>query len=102
MKKFILISCAVLATYSAVVSFVNNNDSDRIEQENIFSVDVEALTFDESDVSGPRFYCRCHNDDVCYGGNAISFRRNCYDEPAHSGQVVICSTYSGFKCENPD
>lgn len=59
----------------------------------LVSVDVEALTQGES--GGIDFRCRCHNDNACYGGNAISFRRLCYKENSHdNGAVAQCHSYN--------
>lgn len=91
MKKYIFIIGIVIISLS--VGFwgyclQSNNENSLMS---VISVDIEAIAQDES--GGIEFRCRCHNDNACYGGNAISFRPLCYKGTIHTDGVVQCHYY---------
>lgn len=80
LTMFVLIS---VMSFSLFESFLLDDDNE------YYNSDYELIV-----------YCRCHSDDnQCYGGNAISFRKECHSEPVKENQTAYCHAYD-TKCSS--
>lgn len=91
MKKIVIFILLAIVVMIVDIFLINKSSVDK----DFISQNIEALT-DDDESGGIQFRCRCHDDGVCYGGNAISLRPLCYSETAHSDGVVECSFYSSY------
>lgn len=78
MKKIKIIVVSVLFCAMGYTGYTAREKMTMSEVDNFMKSNVEALTSDEPGGDGSGWvYCRCHDDQHCYVGNAVSFRPAC-------------------------
>lgn len=90
MKNYKKIYFCVTVIFVIAITSVYSVDAIKTIDDDLFLLNVEALS--QGETGGAMQRCRCHDDNNCYGGNAISFRKICFSESTNN--VLQCSNYS--------
>ncbi len=93
MKKIKMFAAAAMFCAAGFAGYTAYDKATMTDQEKFMLANIEALSQNESYYAV--YYCRCHNDGICYSGYIISVRPSCAKMINESGLNIDCSGANG-------